>query len=555
MKDQLLKAALHYRKMGFSVIPVKQDKTPFIKWEKYQTQKADEKEIDNWWSKWPDANIGIVTGRVSSIDVVDVDSQAGHDALNEFLSDTLQTPICKTPSGGWHYYFAHKAGLVNATRLITDCDVRTTGGYIVAPPSVNGSGQSWAWMGDFHIARTELVPMPDMLFDILQAGAGDKSELSSEHIRMESSSRTGHNISNITNVTKHNKRNITFSEPGRDDSLFHISTCLVKGGMSVDNVEKCLDFYASHCNPVFPEKERKIKIKSALQRLEKRSENLTSQIREFINITWDNFNVTDCLQNITNITLQDRAKVATILWRIAKNEKIIEKVPGRTGIYRRVESDLKSEDWQDACTDTVNLWLPFRLNEMISIMPGSVILFAGSQDAGKSAVMMNLARENMRDWNVHYFSSELNSGAFKARVGKFPDISTDQWNIEFYQKSSNFHDVLRTKKNDLNLIDYLEIHDNFFKVSEYLAKLHEKIGDGICVVALQKDPGSLYGRGGSFTQEKPILSVSLDHGKATISKFKGEYEGESPRGKEYRFKIVDGCQIIHVQGWHTPVKI
>jgi hypothetical protein len=80
------------------------------------------------------------------------------------------------------------------------------------------------------------------------------------------------------------------------------------------------------------------------------------------------------------------------------------------------------------------------------------------------------------------------------------------------------------------------------------------LGQAICVVALQKDPNALYGRGGSFTQEKPILSVALDHGKATISKFKGEFRGENPRGKEYRFKLIDGCRFKRVQGWHKPVK-
>ena len=80
------------------------------------------------------------------------------------------------------------------------------------------------------------------------------------------------------------------------------------------------------------------------------------------------------------------------------------------------------------------------------------------------------------------------------------------------------------------------------------------LGDAVCIVALQKDPNALYGRGGSFTQEKPILSISLDHGKATISKFKGEFQGENPRGKEYHFKLIDGCRFKKISGWHSPTK-
>ena len=191
---------------------------------------------------------------------------------------------------------------------------------------------------------------------------------------------------------------------------------------------------------------------------------------------------------------------------------------------------------------------------MIEIPPGSIILIAGSQDAGKSALLMNIARENMDDWNVHYFSSELNKSAFKGRVNKFPDMSADQWNLKFYSRSENFQDVIKIGPRDLNLIDYMEIHSDFYRVSEYLAKIHQKLGQGVCVIALQKDPHKEDGRGGSFTHEKPILSLALDYGKATIRKFKGEFKGENPRGKEYRFKILNGCRFIQVDDWHTPAR-
>jgi hypothetical protein len=235
-------------------------------------------------------------------------------------------------------------------------------------------------------------------------------------------------------------------------------------------------------------------------------------------------------------------------------EGVLERVRDKNGVFRKIEDDCEPEEWQNASTDTVEIWLPFELNEMISIMPGSIVLFAGAQDAGKSAVQMNIAKENMRKWNVHYFSSELNASAFKNRMNKFPDLSVDQCPIKFYPRSANFHDVLKAGKNDLNIIDYLEIHDSFYKVSEYLARIHEKLGDAVCIVALQKDPNALYGRGGSFTQEKPILSISLDHGKATISKFKGEFQGENPRGKEYHFKLIDGCRFKKIRVWHSPIK-
>jgi hypothetical protein len=74
------------------------------------------------------------------------------------------------------------------------------------------------------------------------------------------------------------------------------------------------------------------------------------------------------------------------------------------------------------------------------------------------------------------------------------------------------------------------------------------------VVALQKDPKALFGRGGSFSQEKPILSVSIDRGEATISKFKGVWNESNPTHMKYKFHILDGCRLIKKQGWHRPMK-
>lgn len=163
-----LKAALKYQEMGFSTIPIKTDKKPYLMtWAEYQEKLPTVSQIKKWWTTWPDANIGIVTGKISNIDVVDCDSEAGRDALNEFLPDTLVMPISKTPKG-WHYFFKHSPGLSNGVRVITDCDVRTTGGYIIVPPSKNGDGQSYLWMPGLRITEVEPAIMPDMLFSVLQ---------------------------------------------------------------------------------------------------------------------------------------------------------------------------------------------------------------------------------------------------------------------------------------------------------------------------------------------------------------------------------------------------
>jgi len=567
MNQNLLKAALWYQQNGFSVIPVRNNKKPFVKWEKYQTEKADKGQIQAWWKKWPTANIGIVTGAISGIMVIDADSQGGIDAVNEFLSDSLALPISNTPKGGQHFYFKHRPGLSNGVRVITDTDFRTDGGYVLAPPSNNGNGKSYTWIPNLKINEVTPATMPEFLFDALkQASPAMRTcALSSARNKDKVQSHTNENALSSTmcistDVDSDNNRqqpstsvNIGFYKGQRDTTLFHLANHLVKSGMPEESIRFYLNYFGAHCKPPFPEKETEIKIQSALNRAKNRDKGLTQEIRDLIMTTSGNITTTfiyNC-QHLT--TREEKKKAGVVLSRLVK-EGLLERTGNRAGEYRRIEDDCDAIDWQNASTDIVNVSLPFELDDMIEIPPGSIILFAGSQDAGKSATLMNIALDNMNNWGVHYYSSELNASAFKMRMSKFPNMVPEQMKLSFYQRSQNFADVIKTGKNDLNIIDYLEIHGEFYKVSEYLARIHEKLGQGICVIALQKDPNALYGRGGSFTQEKPILSIALDYGKATISKFKGEFKGENPRGKQYHFKLVNGCVFKKVLGWHKPIK-
>lgn len=146
MANKLLKAALWYGRRGLSVIPIRpKGKIPSVKWEPYQTEQATSEQIRQWWRKWPSANIGIVCGKISGITVVDADSQAGREALEEFLPDTLAMPMVRTENG-WHYYFKYVPGIPNKVRAIRDCDVRNDGGYVIAPPSINENGRAYKWM-------------------------------------------------------------------------------------------------------------------------------------------------------------------------------------------------------------------------------------------------------------------------------------------------------------------------------------------------------------------------------------------------------------------------
>src|SRR3990170_1650283 len=158
----LLESALIYlQKYNFSVIPVRPDKKPYVKWEEFQSRKSSEDEIIQWWNKWPNAMIGIVTGEISNLFVIDIDTKQGQENIESFLPDTLITPTCRSPRGGTHIYFKNpNEKLTVGAGVIPGTDFRGNGGYITAPPSSNGTGRSYEWLQGLSISDVPLANVP-----------------------------------------------------------------------------------------------------------------------------------------------------------------------------------------------------------------------------------------------------------------------------------------------------------------------------------------------------------------------------------------------------------
>ena len=112
---------------------------------------TDPDQIRAWWTRWPDANVGVATGASSRLLVFDVDLPDGPTSLARLEADHRDLPpTCeqRTGSGGRQLLFAHPGGTVgNRARLLPGIDVRGDGGYIVVPPSIHPTGSRYQWQG------------------------------------------------------------------------------------------------------------------------------------------------------------------------------------------------------------------------------------------------------------------------------------------------------------------------------------------------------------------------------------------------------------------------
>ena len=165
---RVLDAALSYRRdFGWSVIPTHPTtKKPLVRWEDYQRTVADEATINDWYQRWPHAGVAIVTGAVSGLWVVDVDSDAGRAQLEPLSLPAV--PTVKTGKGE-HRYFLRPGALRNTAKKVEGIDTRGDGGYVIAPPSIHPSGVPYAW--SVSPWDTAVQSPPTVLVDLFNAPA------------------------------------------------------------------------------------------------------------------------------------------------------------------------------------------------------------------------------------------------------------------------------------------------------------------------------------------------------------------------------------------------
>src|SRR6266511_477499 len=140
----MLDAALAYAAGGWSVFPlVPGEKRPLTK-NGFKDATTDTGQITKWWTETPDANIGVATGKVSGITVLDVDikpwkDKHGDDSLRELTDKHGTLPITlmqTTWSGGMQIVFQYQQGAPNSAGCYgKHLDGRNDGGYVAVPPS------------------------------------------------------------------------------------------------------------------------------------------------------------------------------------------------------------------------------------------------------------------------------------------------------------------------------------------------------------------------------------------------------------------------------------
>ncbi|MBS3765144.1 bifunctional DNA primase/polymerase [Candidatus Bipolaricaulota bacterium] len=194
-KKSLKEVALKYQQeLGLSIFPVelswneedeKVEKKPVVKWKPFQEEKPPVSKVKSWWNRWPEAGIGVVTGRINDLLVLDSDSDRAEEYINDQGIGAEPTPKARTGSGGSHLYFRYPEGCeVSTAARFTDedleIDYRGEGGFVVAPPSPYPSkneehNNRYRW--EFGFEEYEPNEPPEWLLDEIMEDKSGKFSL------------------------------------------------------------------------------------------------------------------------------------------------------------------------------------------------------------------------------------------------------------------------------------------------------------------------------------------------------------------------------------------
>ena len=158
----VLSSAFELANAGFHVFPVRANKRPATP-NGWKDATLNMGQIATWFGNREDMGIGIATGP-SGLAVIDIDVKNGVDGYATWeelcatygYSELPDTPTVYTPSGGQHIYFKGKVAC-SAGKLGPGLDVRSIGGYVVAPPS---SGYTW---GSVSLFDEDPLYLPEWL--------------------------------------------------------------------------------------------------------------------------------------------------------------------------------------------------------------------------------------------------------------------------------------------------------------------------------------------------------------------------------------------------------
>lgn len=234
--NSVLEQANEYIDQGWSILPVKpSEKRPYMtNWLQYQHVKATKEMAENWFTSLTGAGVGMVTGRISGVVVLDIESYC-KIPIEELLRRYPTQMVSRTGSGGYHLFYLYPNDvpkIANRVGIFEGADIRADGGFIVLPPTRHPNGKQYEWV------KTGFPGVfPKALLDIQSQPKAQGDGWITEALR-------------------------GVSEGGRNDACARLAGYFFRKGLNADIVEALLSEWNERNDPPLPMREVRTTIKS-----------------------------------------------------------------------------------------------------------------------------------------------------------------------------------------------------------------------------------------------------------------------------------------------------
>ena len=180
-----------------------------VTWRKFQNKRLSLENLKGCFKRKPFLNVGIIT---NGLVIIDADNQ---EAVG-WCYKNLDTPVLSITAKGKHYYFLKPPAIKvhNSVNAQLGIDIRATGGYVVSPPSIHGSGIQYSWSSGDSPRFSDIPTLSLEIFELIQ------NRVDSNRLSIQKTSRTSE--SKILSKTSEDLM-LSVAEGQRNDHLARLT--------------------------------------------------------------------------------------------------------------------------------------------------------------------------------------------------------------------------------------------------------------------------------------------------------------------------------------------
>ena len=540
---------------GWHIFPVGRDKKPLTKHglkDGTQTRLG----IEDYKKQHPGCNWGgFFPGQL----IIDVDPRHGGSlgSLTAKYGALPKTRTHKTGGGGYHLIFRQPAGydIRNTVSLdgLPGVDRRGNGGYIVLPGSIHESGSVYEVIDDSPIAEAPAALLTDNSYRKAESIPGDIPQgQRNQTLASIAGTMRGRGLSvGVIEASLLEVNRLQCKPPLPEAEVIAISQSI---GRYTPNGNGNICIYTNVTTLPTHERDKNVtgnvtaEANGEAKTLQQTFATFSERVSDWVKGTSAWWATEDLDKDLGIISATDKTNRRQVLCRL-KEDGIIEQHTKINKHFRYINTKITSLNFKTANTAGVlPIRWPLNIEKLVNFFPGNLAVIAGAPNAGKTGFMLNCIYLNQSQFPTYYFCSEMGEVELRDRLDKFPGMDVNDWTFQAIERAADFPDVIRP--DCFNLIDFVEMTTDLFQINTILTAISHKIGSGVCLVAIQKKQGAVFGRGQEFGLEKPKLYLSMDKGKLSIVKGKSwAMKGTDPQGLSIKFQISGGCQFEPLTGW------